>query len=99
VAGDMVASTANGDIQAILAREGDCRRNISRVCAPHNHRGSAINHGIPYSASVFITRIPWNQYRAFYLASQAIRIHVQSTCHLTPLRFQASLISTIKKEM
>jgi hypothetical protein len=99
VAGDMVASTANANIQAVLACEDDCRRNISRVCAPHNHRGSAINHGIPYSASVFITRIPWNQYRAFYLASQAVRILVQSTCHLTRLRFQRSLASIIKKEM
>jgi hypothetical protein len=61
VASDVVAGAANRNFEFIAPRKRDCRWHIASVRALRDHRGSAIDHGIPDLASFLVAGIIGNQ--------------------------------------
>jgi len=84
VPGDVVAASADGDLEPVLAGERDRRHHLGRARGPRDERGTAVDHRVPDGACLVVALVPGREHlsadalakRGDVLVTQTLRVWI-----------------------
>ena len=86
ISGNIMAGSADGQLQSVLMRERDRGRNVIGSGTPYKHSRALFNHGVPNPASLIIVAVTGQNHAALQFALQILNFCTGYLLHRIVLR-------------